>query len=137
MYQKTFIIGNLGIDPQVRYTPSGQPVTRFTVASNRKWNDSQGDTHKETVWFNVSSWGAQGQACAQYLKKGSLVFIEGRQNASENGTPRVWTRQDGTVSASYDITAQHVTFLSRSENGNNDEIIELPVEVGMEVDIPF
>ncbi|MDP3450310.1 MAG: single-stranded DNA-binding protein, partial [Anaerolineaceae bacterium] len=71
---KVMIIGHLGRDPEMRYTPSGRPVTTFTVATNRTWNTSDGEKHNETEWFNVVSWGNLAEICKQYLSKGQQVY---------------------------------------------------------------
>ncbi len=113
MYQKILIVGNLGGDPEMRYTPSGQAVTNFSVASNRRYTGSDGQRVDETTWFRVSAWGRQAETCNQYLKRGSRVLIEGRLNAdAQTGGPRVYQRQDGSWGASFEITAQTVQFLS-------------------------
>jgi single-strand DNA-binding protein len=113
MYHTIIIVGNLGRDPEMRYTPSGQPVTNFNVATNRQYTDSNGQQVKETIWFRVSTWGKQAETCNQYLKKGSKVLVEGRLVPEPaTGGPRVWTRQDGTVSASFEVSASTVRFLS-------------------------
>ena len=113
MYQKMIIAGNLGKDPEMRYTPSGQAVTNFSVATSRKYTSSNGETVKETIWFRVSAWGKTAETCNQYLKKGSKVLVEGRLNADPaTGNPRIFTRQDGTVGTSFEITADTVRFLS-------------------------
>lgn len=118
MYHKITIAGNLGRDPEMRYLPSGQAVTNINVATNRVYNDSNGQRVTETIWFRVSVWRAQAETVNQYLRKGSKVLIEGRLNVDpETGGPRVFTRSDGTTGASYEITAQNVVFLSsRSED---------------------
>ena len=118
MYHKITIAGNLGRDPEMRYLPSGQAVTNINVATNRVFTDSNGQRVTETIWFRVSVWGARAETVNQYLKKGSKVLIEGRLNVDpETGGPRVFTRNDGTTGASYEITAQNVIFLSsRSED---------------------
>jgi single-strand DNA-binding protein len=117
MYQTIIIVGNVGRDPEMRYTPSGQAVTSFSVATNRQYSNNNGETVKETVWFRVSAWGKTGETCNQYLKKGSKVLIEGRLTADPStGGPRIWTAQDGTPRASFEVSAQTVRFLSsRSE----------------------
>ncbi|MFQ5614920.1 MAG: single-stranded DNA-binding protein, partial [Anaerolineales bacterium] len=113
MYQKIFIIGNLGKDPEMRYTPSGQAVTSFSVATNRQYTDSSGQRVKETIWFRVSAWGRQAESCNQYLHRGSKVMVEGRLTADPaTGGPKIWTRQDGTAGASFEITTYNVQFLS-------------------------
>ena len=113
MYQKIIIVGNLGNDPEMRYTPTGQAVTNFSVATNRQYTASDGQRVKETVWFRVSAWGRQAETCNQYLRRGSQVLVEGRLSPDPaSGGPRIWTRQDGTPSASYEITVSTIQFLS-------------------------
>lgn len=112
MYHTIIIVGNLGRDPEMRYTPSGQAVTNFPVATNRQYTGSDGQTVKETIWFRISTWGKQAETCAQYLKKGSKVLIEGRLNPDPaTGGPRIWTGQKGP-GASFEVTASTVRFLS-------------------------
>ena len=116
MYQKILIVGNLGRDPEMRYTPSGQAVTNFSVATNRQYTASDGQQVKETVWFRVSAWGRQAEICNQYLRTGSRVLVEGRLTADPaTGGPRIWTKQDGSPGASFEITAGTVRFLSTRE----------------------
>lgn len=142
MYHTIIIVGNLGRDPEMRYLPSGQAVTNFNVASNRQYVNSEGQTQKETIWFRVATWGKMAELCNQYLRKGSKVLIEGRLNADQNtGGPRVWTRQDGTHGASFEVTASVVRFLStRAEDEAAmpaAEIEESPVEPSEDEEIPF
>ena len=116
MYQQIVIVGNLGRDPEMRYTASGTPVTSLSVATNRKYTGSDGQVVKETTWFRVSVFGKQAEACAQYLKKGSSVLVEGRLTPdAQTGGPRMWTRQDGTTAANFEIAANTVRFLSTRE----------------------
>jgi single-strand DNA-binding protein len=113
VFQKTIIAGNLGKDPEMRYAPTGDAVTSFSVATNRKYNDKNGQLIEEVIWFRVSVWGKQAEACNQYLKKGSAVLVEGRLQADKaTGGPRIFTRQDGTSGSSFEITAETVRFLS-------------------------
>ncbi len=137
MYQKIVIVGNLGGDPEMRYTPSGQAVTNFSVATNRQYTDSNNQQVKETTWFRVSVWGRQAETCNQYLRQGSRVLVEGRLRPDlATGGPRTFTRQDGTPGASYDLTANWVQFLStRAE----DEAFQAsqPASQVAEDDIPF
>lgn len=137
MYQKIVIVGNLGRDPEMRYTPSGQAVTNLSVATNRQYTTSEGERVKETAWFRVSVWGRQAETTNQYLQQGSRVLIEGRLIPdSSTGGPRIWTRQDGSPGASFEISANRVIFLStRAEDetyqaGVSDDEIE-------EDEIPF
>ena len=114
MYHKIVIVGNLGRDPEMRYTPSGQAVTNFNVATSRKWTGGDGQTREETVWFRVSTWGKQAEICNQYLSKGRQVFVEGRLTVDpETGGPRTWQSQDGSWRASYEVTALEVKFLGQ------------------------
>ena len=113
MYQKIIIAGNLGGDPEMRYTPTGQAVTNFSVAANRRYTASDGQKIDETTWFRVAAWGRQAETCNQYLRRGSRVLVEGRLNPDrQSGGPRLYQRQDGTWGASYEIVAQSVQFLS-------------------------
>jgi single-strand DNA-binding protein len=118
MFQTIVIVGNVGRDPEMRYTPSGQAVTSFSVATNRQYTSNNGETVKETIWFRVSAWGKQAETCNQYLKKGSKVLVEGRLTADPaTGGPRIWTGQDGSPRASFEVSAGTVRFLSpRSES---------------------
>jgi len=136
MFHTVIIVGNLGKDPEMRYSPSGQAVTSFNLASNRQYTGSDGQQVKETIWFRVSVWGKQAEPCSQYLKKGSRVLVEGRLTPDPStGGPKMWTRQDGSQSASFDITAQTVRFLtSRSEEGTYQADQSVPAESD---DIPF
>ena len=75
---KVQLIGNLGADPETRFTPSGKQVTMFSIAINRKWRDAEGEQKSATEWVNIETWGGLAEICGNYLKKGSLVYIEGR-----------------------------------------------------------
>jgi single-strand DNA-binding protein len=141
MYHTIIIVGNVGRDPEMRYTPSGQAVTSFNVATNRQYTNNNGESVKETIWFRVSAWGKTGESCNQYLKKGSKVLIEGRLTADKNGGPRVWTGQDGNPRSSFEVSAQTVRFLStRSEGEASSTGATPPVDEGgmaADEDIPF
>ncbi len=113
MFHRIIIVGNLGRDPELRYTPNGTPVTNFSVATNRTYTNSNGEQVKETIWFRVSVWGKQAENVHQYLRKGSRVLVEGSLVPDlATGGPRLWTAQDGTVRASYEVRALTVRFLS-------------------------
>jgi single-strand DNA-binding protein len=143
MYHLIIIAGNVGKDPEMRYMPDGKAVTSFSVATNRQYTGSNGEQVKETIWFRVATWGKTAEVCNQYVKKGSKVLVEGRLTADKNtGGPKIWTRQDGTAGASFEISAATVRFLSsRGEIGDSGpvsggggmEMAELPPED----DIPF
>jgi len=113
MYQKIVIVGNLGGDPEMRYTPSGQAVTNFSVATSNKYTANDGQKVDETTWFRISAWGRLAETCNQYLKRGRKVLVEGRLKPDiQSGGPRVYQRQDGAWGASFEVTAQTVKFLS-------------------------
>ena len=143
MYHTIIIAGNVGKDPEMRYTPSGQAVTSFSVATNRQYTTGNGEQVKETIWFRVSTWGKTAEVCNQYVKKGSKVLIEGRLQPDKNtGGPRVWTKQDGTAGASFEVTASTVRFLSsRGESDHPEPQTGIPTEEDLtpmsEDDIPF
>ena len=104
---KCLIIGNLGRDPEMRYTPSGQAVTQFTVAVNRNYKDSQGERQEETEWFRVVAWGQQAEFAAEYLRKGQKVFVEGRIQT------RQWEGQDGQKRYTTELVANTIQNLER------------------------
>jgi len=113
MYHTIIIVGNLGRDPEMRYTQSGQAVTNISVATSRNYTSSDGTRVDETVWFRVSVWGRQAETTNQYLRKGMKVLVEGRLVPDKStGGPRIWTRQDGTPAASFEINASTVRFLT-------------------------
>lgn len=113
MYHTIIVVGNLGRDPEMRYTPSGQAVTNFSVATNRQYTASSGESVKETTWFRISAWGRLAETTNQFLRKGSRVLVEGRLNPDPaTGGPRIWNRQDGSSAASFEVTANVVRFLS-------------------------
>ena len=108
MYQQITIIGRLGADPELRYTPAGVPVCSFNVATDRTWNNDQGQKQVETTWHRVTVWRKRAEVCAQYLSKGKMVLVTGSVKASG------FTNRDGQISASLEVTADQVTFLSSS-----------------------
>jgi len=117
MYHKVTIIGRLGNDPELRYSPTGRPVTHFSVAANRRYTSADGSTVDETVWFRCTAWNKQAETINQYLSKGQLVYVEGRLTPDrETGGPRVWSGQDGQARAGYEIVVERIRFLgSRGE----------------------
>lgn len=112
MYQSLTFVGRLGRKPEMRYTPSGQAVTSFSVATDHKYTSASGEQVKETTWFRVSVWGKQAEACNQYLDKGSMVLVEGRLTPDkETGAPRIW-ESNSKPATSYEVNASTVRFLS-------------------------
>jgi single-strand DNA-binding protein len=110
---KVQIIGHLGRDPEMRYTPSGRPVTTFTVAVSRSWNTVDGERHSETEWFNVVAWGNLAEICKQYLNKGQQVYIEGRLQT------RRWDDKEGTKHTSVEVVANEMMMLGERREHNN------------------
>ena len=118
-YLQIVCVGNCGADPQLKYLPNGNPVASFSVATNRKYTGSDGQLVKETCWLRVSVFGKQAENCAQYLKKGSGVLVEGRLSPDkQTGGPRVFTRPDGSAGAAYEIIANTVRFLPGRDDPN-------------------
>jgi len=126
---KIVIIGHLGRDPEMRYTPEGQPVTSFSVASTRKYKTGAGEQREETEWFNCTAWGKLAEVCNQYLAKGKQVYIEGRLKT------RTYQTQAGETRFNIDVTVNEVQFLGGGQQVEAQE----PVAVGQEVgeDLPF
>jgi single-strand DNA-binding protein len=140
MYQQITIVGYLGRDPEMRFTPSGQAVTSFSVATSRSYTNNSGQKVDETTWFRVSVWGSQAEACNQYLSKGRPVLVVGRLRPDpQTGGPRVYTRNDGTAGASFEINALSVKFLpgGRGESGGYQEDMGDTGEGPEDEEIPF
>ena len=118
---KVTIIGNLGGDPEMRYTPSGKPVTSFSVAVTRGWRTSDGERKESTEWFNVVSWGNLAEICNQHLRKGSQVYIEGRLQT------RSWDDANGTRHFRTEVVANEMIILDgRSYSSSaEDDLAEL------------
>ena len=112
MFHTIIIVGNVGRDPEMRYTPSGSAVTSFSVASSRTYKSREGTPVKETIWFRVTCWGRQAEIANNYVKKGQKVLVEGRLVADQSGNPRIFTRSDGTSGASFEINASNLQLLS-------------------------
>jgi len=141
-YHTIIIVGRLGRDPEMRYTNTGQALTSFSMATDRRYTDSNGQQQKLTIWFKISVWGKQAESCNNFLKKGNLVVVEGNLRADpQTGGPRVYPKSDGTSGASYEVTAQTVRFLTpKSESqeptaGGN--VAEEPQDTVGGEDIPF
>ncbi len=141
MFHTLIVLGNVGRDPEMRFTPSGQAVTTFSLATNRNTKNQAGEWVKEPIWFRVSTFGKEAERCNQYLHKGSRVIIEGHLRSDSSGNPRVYQRQDGSYAASYEVNAQRVTFVSTktessSESGGTEEMGEIATD-NSEDNIPF
>lgn len=120
---KVMIIGHLGRDPEMRYTPSGKPVTTFTVATSRSWNSTDGERHTETEWFNVVAWGNLAEICKQYLTKGQQVYVEGRLQT------RRWEDSENVRHSSVEIVASEMMMLGdRRDSSDASAAEEDPAE---------
>jgi len=138
---RVLLIGNLGQDPEKRFTPSGQPVTTFTIATTERWKDrSNGQPQERTEWHRIVVWGQQAENCAQYLSKGRPVFVEGRLQT------RQWEDKDGVKRTTTEVIAQRVLFLGSSQGregkGRSDQTpIDMeppPFDAGnADDDVPF
>lgn len=117
MYQKIILAGNLGSDPEMKIMPDGTPFTRFSLATDRRWTTKAGTKGKETTWWRITVWGRQAEVVSEYLGKGRAVLVEGRIEPDENGGPRIYERNDGSVGAAFEIRADVVRFL----DGPDDE----------------
>ena len=112
---KVMIIGHLGRDPEMRYTPSGRPVTTFSVATSRSWHSADGERHEETEWFNVVAWGSLAEICNQYLRKGQQVYIEGRLQT------RRWEDTEGNKHFTTELVSKEMIMLGeRREISSTD-----------------
>lgn len=122
-FNKVTVVGNLGRDPELRYTPQGTPVCSFTMATNEKRKDKAGEMQDVTTWFRITLWGRQAEAASQYLTKGRPVYIEGRLRLEE------WTDRDGKQRSTLEVHATDMQFIgsrgdeaaSGSPRGRGDE----------------
>ena len=114
---KVMVIGHLGRDPEMRYTPSGRPVTTFTVAVSRSWNTADGERRSETEWFNIVAWGNLAEICKQYLHKGQQIYIEGRLQT------RQWEDKEGQKHKNVEVVANEMMMLGdrRDNSKKSDE----------------
>lgn len=111
-FNKLILVGNLGRDPELRYTPQGTPVCSFTLATNEKRKDRAGETQDVTTWFRVTLWGRQAETASQYLSKGRPVYVEGRLRVEE------WTDKDGKQRHTLEVHATDMQFIG----GRVDEV---------------
>ena len=140
MYQNLILVGRLGRDPEMRYMPNGDPVTSFSMATDRAYTGKDGQQVRETTWWRVSVFGKQAETVNQYLSKGKMVLVEGRLRADpKTGGPQTYTRQDGTVGASFEVVANTIRFLSPKSEGAGATEGEVSVESagGHDENIPF
>jgi len=139
-FNKIILVGNLGRDPELRYTPQGTPVCSFTMATNERRKDRAGETQDVTTWFKVTLWGRQAETASQYLTKGRPVYIEGRLRVEE------WTDRDGRQRHTLEVQATDMQFIggrgedapaSRTEAGATSGSTETNAADISDDDIPF
>ena len=123
---KVMIIGNLGRDPEMRYTPQGKPVTSMTLAVNRSWTTSEGERREETEWFNVVAWGDLAEVCNKYLTKGQRVYFEGRLQT------RSWDAQVGQKHSRTEVVASEMLMLDARGKEADGQSANMPAD-----EIPF
>ena len=115
-FNKITIVGNLGRDPELRYTPQGNAVCNFSMATNEKRRDKNGELQDITTWFRITLWGRQAENASKYLQKGNAVYIEGRLKLDE------WTDREGNPRQTLDVTATDMQFLGGSGSARPEEM---------------
>jgi len=128
------IIGNVGRDPEMRYTPDGNPVTSFSVATSRVFSTADGEKKQETEWFTVVTWRKQAETCNQFLTKGRQVYVEGRLRT------RSWEGQDGQKKSRVEVVANRVLFLDKQSSAplpSEEGGAEIPDDMIEPDDLPF
>lgn len=128
---KVMIIGNVGREPDLRFTTAGKPVTSFSVAVSRRWTDTSGQRREETEWFNIVAWGNLAEICSQLLAKGCQVYVEGRLQT------RSWDNEHGYRQYRTDVVASEVTVLDRraGRNTNAETCSDIDREMDIEIDV--
>lgn len=140
-FNKITLVGNLGRDPELRYTPQGTPVCSFTIATNERRKDKSGENQDVTTWFRVTLWGRQAETASQYLTKGRPIYIEGRLRVEE------WTDRDGKQRHTLEVHATDMQFIgggrgddapsSRADSPSSSGHSEPPGGDIADDDIPF
>ena len=136
-FNKVILVGNLGRDPELRYTPQGTPVCSFTMATNERRKDKTGEMQDQVTWFKVTLWGRQAETASQYLTKGRPVYIEGRLRVEE------WTDRDGKPRHTLEVNATDMQFIggARSEEQPAEKAAAAPAATQQadfpEDDVPF
>jgi single-strand DNA-binding protein len=123
MFQQITLVGNVGKDAEARYTPSGVPVTAFSLAVSRKWKDAQGNDQEKTTWFRVTTWRKLAEVTGEHVKKGMKVLVTG-----EIEEARPYTNKDGETVASLEVTAQNIRYLSFPDDGQGSQQPSKPAQ---------
>jgi single-strand DNA-binding protein len=129
---KVILIGNLGKDPELRYTPNSKAVATFSLATTEKWKDKEGQFQEKTEWHNIVAWGKQAEICKEYLKKGSSVYVEGRLQH------RSYDDKEGNKKYITEIVARTVQMLGRKGEAKEEPVSQdLESSAAEEEDLPF
>lgn len=136
MFQQIVLIGHVGQQPEMRYTPSGTAVTNFSLAVNKRSTNADGQVQEKTIWFRVATWEKRAELASQYLHKGSKVMVVGELNE-----PRAWNDREGVLRASLEMTAHEIRFLDsrgrEQEGGSNRPATGAQNPEAEPADIPF
>lgn len=116
MFSQIILVGNLGSDPEMRYTPNGVPVTSFSLAVNKRWTSQDGQKQDKTTWYRISAWRKEAELASQYLTKGRQVLVVGELDEA-----RMFTGRDGQVHVSLEVTAHTIRFLGGRGEGASSE----------------
>ncbi|MBW1722485.1 MAG: single-stranded DNA-binding protein [Deltaproteobacteria bacterium] len=127
---KVILIGNLGADPELRYTASGRPVATFNLATSEQWTGKDGEKSERTEWHRIVAWARLGEICGEYLRKGSQVYIEGRLQT------RAWEDREGNKRYTTEIVAQNMQMLGSPVKGGETRPKEGPLQEEEPVSIP-
>jgi single-strand DNA-binding protein len=119
---KVMVIGHLGRDPEMRYTPSGRPVTTFSIATTRAWHSADGERHEETEWFNVVAWGSLAEICNQHLRRGQQTYVEGRLQT------RRWDDPEGKKHFATELVAKEIIMLGERKEMASATFVAAPGE---------
>ncbi len=123
-FNKVILVGNLGRDPELRYTPQGTPVCNFSIATNERRKDKNGEMQDTTTWFKVTLWNRQAETAAQYLQKGRPVYIEGRLRVEE------WTDRDGKLRHTLEVHATDMQFIGGGRGAGDEQPMERAAAAG-------
>jgi len=125
------LVGNLGADPELRYTPSGRPVATFRIATTDVWTDANGERQERTEWHRIVAWDRLAEICGEYLRKGSKVYIEGRIQT------RTWEDQNGVQRYTTEIVARDMRMLDTKPSVPEEPAVEETPPIEEEEDLPF
>ena len=132
MFQQTTLIGYVGNDPEMRYTPSGIPVTSFSLATSKKWTGQDGQPQEQTVWWRVQCWQKSAEVAAKYVVKGKLLMVQG-----EVGAPNAYIDREGKARASLEVRANLIKFLGGKDGSQSGGVVASEGESVHEEEVPF